>query len=107
MSDWDYSSDECPKCYSTLAVRDCDCDGGVWEDTDCNGTEYFHCDDCRGLGYHEWCRECGWDNVFNCFLSPQYEKEWLEKQSLENAIAVDTIPPQVKNSAVFLGGLDE
>jgi len=28
-------------------------------------------------------------------------------QSLESAIAVDTIPPQVKNSAVFLGGLDE
>jgi hypothetical protein len=80
--DWEYSDDDCPKCGEQMAYRDCyECEDGVWEFTDCNGTEYVRCDSCGGNSYYEWCRECGWDNVFNCFLSEQYEKEFYEKQS--------------------------
>ncbi len=84
MSDWEYSDESCPKCGEQLAWQRCDnCENGVWEDTDCNGTEYDSCDNCDGRGHYEWCRECGWDNIFGCFLSPKYEKEWLEKQQIK------------------------
>lgn len=84
----DYSNDieeaeeSCPKCHSDLSWRSCSqCEDGEWEDTDCNGTEYYKCDNCDGMGFHEWCRECGWDNIFNRFLSPKYEQEFFAKQA--------------------------
>ena len=83
MSDWEYSDESCPKCGEQLAWMACSdgCDDGVWEETDCNGTEYNRCDNCWGRGYQEWCRGCGWDNAEQMFLAPKYEKEWLEKQA--------------------------
>jgi hypothetical protein len=84
MIDCDIEDEGCPKCGETLAYRRCEaigCEDGMYEDDDgVNGVEYYSCDDCLGLGYQEWCRECGWDNVFKCFLQPKYEQEWLEKQ---------------------------
>lgn len=82
MSDWEYSDESCPKCASQLAWQRCNhCDAGVWEDDDgINGIEYIPCDNCNGRGRHEWCRECGWDEVEKRFLSPHYEEEFLRKQ---------------------------
>jgi hypothetical protein len=61
------------------------CGGQGWIDDDdddgwdeCSDT---HCDDCNGKGFEEWCRECGWDNVYKQFLSPEYERQFLEKQA--------------------------
>lgn len=85
MSDWEFSDESCPKCGEQLAWINCyDCESGVWEETDCNGTEYNPCDNCSGRGYHEWCRECGWDHAENMFLSPKYAREWMEKQEKKN-----------------------
>ena len=70
MSDWEYSDDDCPKCQATLATRRC---------------SSFHtvgvCDECNNDGWVEWCRDCGWDVTFGCFLSPTYEAEWEQKQA--------------------------
>lgn len=82
MSDWEYGDNDCPKCHNQMAWRRCDqCEGGYWEDEDCNGVEQVRCDTCNGTGHEEWCRECGWDNVYKQFLSPKYEQEFLEKQT--------------------------
>jgi hypothetical protein len=79
--DWEYSDESCPKCSSQLAWRHCsECGGDGWiEDDDEWGHGDIRCDRCDG-GTEEWCRECGWDTNFNCFLSPEYERAYLEKQ---------------------------
>lgn len=89
MSDyWEYSDSDCPKCGSQMASRRCGaigCDDGVYEDDDgINGRSLERCDECKGTGWEEWCRECGWDNVFKCFLSPKYEAEWKAKQGADS-----------------------
>ena len=78
MSDWEYSESSCPKCGLQMAWRRCDqCEDGCVEDDDgVNGRALERCDGCAGRGFAEWCRGCGWDNVFKHFLSPQYEAEW-------------------------------
>jgi len=83
MSDWEYGENSCPKCHSEMAWRHCDqCEGGYVEDDDgINGCSLERCDNCNGKGFEEWCRECGWDDVYKCFLSPEYEREYLEKQA--------------------------
>lgn len=84
MSDWEYSDSDCPKCGETLATRRCDalyCEGGTIEDdSDPEWPETERCDECRGNGYLEWCRKCGWDVIESQFLNPQCEAEWLAKQ---------------------------
>lgn len=76
----DEFDESCPKCGAELASRRCEslgCEDGIYEDDDgVNGAEYYRCDDCNGMGFQEWCRECGWDNVFKQFLQPKYEQEW-------------------------------
>ncbi len=82
--DWEYSDESCPKCQSDLATRRCgDCggEGVIEDDDDWEGWGADHCDNCNGEGYEEWCRECGWDMNFKCFLSPEYERAYLEKQT--------------------------
>jgi predicted RNA-binding Zn-ribbon protein involved in translation (DUF1610 family) len=83
MCDWEYSESSCPKCSNQMAWRCCGlCEDGYWEDDDgVNGHAFERCDNCNGKGLEEWCQECGWDNVFKCFLSPRYEAEWLAKQA--------------------------
>lgn len=79
--DWEYGDESCPKCSNVLAYRRCaECDWDNYPDDDDEWPYAGPCDNCNGKGYEEWCRECGWDNVFRCFLSPQYEAEWLAKQ---------------------------
>ena len=87
--DWEDSDSGCPKCGSDMAWRSCDqCEDGYWEDDDgVNGSEMTRCDSCNGTGHEEWCRECGWDNVYKHFLSPKYEAEWLGKQKAQDASA--------------------
>lgn len=83
MSDWEYSDVGCPKCCNDLAWRRChSCGGeGSYEDDDgVNDLGFEACEDCKGTGHEEWCRACGWDNVFKCFLQPKYEAEWLATQ---------------------------
>jgi hypothetical protein len=83
MSDWEYSDDDCPKCNAQLAFRRCNelgCEDGYWEDFDPEGPVPGRCDTCNGKGYEEWCRECGWDMNYKCFLSPKHEAEWKAKQ---------------------------
>lgn len=83
MDDWEYSDNGCPKCFSDLALRRChSCGGEGWyeDDDGINGSPNERCEDYKGKGFEEWCRECGWDNVFKCFLQPKYEAEWLAKQ---------------------------
>jgi predicted RNA-binding Zn-ribbon protein involved in translation (DUF1610 family) len=84
--DWEYSDNSCPKCGASMAWRRCNqCEDGYWEDDDgINGSELVRCDNCRGRGHEEWCRECGWDNVYKEFLSPEYERAFHEKQSSES-----------------------
>lgn len=77
--DWEYSDDDCPKCGAQLATRRCDAlyceDGDIEDDSDPEWPETGKCDECNGKGHLEWCRECGWDMNYQCFLSPQYEAE--------------------------------
>lgn len=84
--DWEYSERDCPKCQSQLATRLCAVCGGEGyfdeeEDTDVSlGDE--PCDHCSGDGHETWCRECGWDMNFKCFLSPEYERAYNEKRAV-------------------------
>lgn len=84
--DWEYSETDCPKCHSQMAWRCCSgCEDGYVEDDDgVNGRSLEKCDNCNGTGHEEWCRACGWDNVYKEFLSPTYEAEWLAKQQATN-----------------------
>ena len=91
MIDWEYSDDGCPKCHNQLAWQRCtDCGGdGYVEEDDDDILNDAKCDACNGKGYQEWCRECGWDETYQCFLSPQYKSDWLAKQealSYENTV---------------------
>lgn len=81
--DWEYSESGCPKCHSEMAWRRCNqCEDGYWEDDDgVNGSETVRCDNCNGTGHEEWCRGCGWDNVFKHFLNPECEAAWKAKQA--------------------------
>ena len=83
--DWEYGENNCPKCHNEMAWRTCSslgCEGGEVEDHDgVNDWGPSRCDNCNGKGFEEWCRECGWDNTYKRFLSPQYEAEWLAKQA--------------------------
>lgn len=85
MCDWEYTEKSCPKCSNPLARQDCPalgCEEGYYVDEDgINGDTLERCNDCNGRGYQVWCRACGWDDAEKCFLSPQYEAEWLAKQS--------------------------
>lgn len=85
MDDWEYSDDDCPKCGSQLAYRrcaPCEGEGCVIGDDEEDGWEVNErCDMCDGKGYEEWCRACGWDMNFKCFLSPEYERAYQEKQA--------------------------
>jgi predicted RNA-binding Zn-ribbon protein involved in translation (DUF1610 family) len=85
--DWEYGDNGCPKCHNEMAWRRCgQCEDGLIEDDDgINGRSYDRCDTCNGTGHEEWCRECGWDNVYKQFLSPKCEAEWLAKQEEEKA----------------------
>jgi RecJ-like exonuclease len=89
MSDWEYSGDNCPKCNSQLATRRCDAlgceDGYVEHDDPMYPSEYDRCDTCNGSGYEKWCRECGWDCVYNQFLNPRCEAQWLARQEKEES----------------------
>jgi hypothetical protein len=60
----------CPKCGATAYRRDCSyCDEDGFSGHDCGEDtcccfapeDNVRCDVCRGRGYHEWCRKCGWD----------------------------------------------
>lgn len=84
--DWEYSEQDCPKCRSEMATRTCDSCGGegfVEDDEDDWRTEE-RCDNCNGMGHETWCRECGWDANFKCFMNPEYERIWKEKQNLNS-----------------------
>lgn len=89
MDDWEYSEQDCPKCRGQMATRICGSCGGDGyveddeedeEDTNVSFGEET-CDHCNGEGHETWCRECGWDMNFNCFLSPEYERKHNEKQA--------------------------
>lgn len=84
IDDYEESDNACPKCGETLAYRRCSAlgceDGTIDDDDDPLWPESVTCDTCCGVGYEEWCRCCGWDNVAKHFLSPQYEAEWKAKQ---------------------------
>lgn len=88
-ADWEYSDDNCPKCESEMVCRTCYMCGGEGalddDDEEWGGAEL--CDNCSGQGYEEWCRECGWDETFNCFLSSEYERAHKagQQQELTNA----------------------
>lgn len=73
----------CQKCGGEMTVRQCcgyGCDGGEYLDEDgINGDSWERCDDCAGTGYERWCKSCGWDDTFKCFLSPKYKAEWEAK----------------------------
>lgn len=84
MDDWEYSDCDCPKCASEMATRTCYTCGGegyVEDEDDFWETETEQCDNCAGMGHELWCRECGWDANFKCFMSPEYERAWKEKQT--------------------------
>lgn len=86
--DWEYSDRACPKCSSDMATRTCGACGGEGyfdneEDTDV-GFGGEHCETCNGSGHETWCRECGWDANFNCFMSPEYKQAWKEKQEQQS-----------------------
>lgn len=89
--DWEYSDRDCPKCSSDMATRTCgSCGGEGWheddeEDTDVGFGEE-RCDGCNGEGHETWCRECGWDANFKCFMSPEYERAWREKQATTDTV---------------------
>lgn len=85
MSDWQHSDRDCPKCNNQMATQDCaSCFGeGFFDDEDDDWGDDT-CFDCKGRGFEEWCRECGWDAIHRCFLDHKYEKEWLKKQAQEN-----------------------
>lgn len=87
--DWEYSESDCPKCQSQMAWQRCNpCGGeGYVEDDDEWGIGEERCDECNGQGSSEWCRECGWDDGFKCFLSPEYEQEYLAKQTATGRLA--------------------
>lgn len=84
--DWEYSDRPCPKCGNEMATRRCGSCGGDGyieddeEDTDVGFGEET-CSNCDGDGHETWCRECGWDANFRCFLSPEYERAYNEKQA--------------------------
>lgn len=84
MDDWEYSDSDCPKCEQQMAIRRCDSCGGegyVEDDEDEEWGDSGRCDNCNGKGFEEWCRECGWDSNFKCFLNPEYERAYNEKQA--------------------------
>lgn len=78
--DWEFSEDDCPKCQKQLTQRQCmSCGGDGYtedEDDDFGGEE--HCDNCDGEGWEIWCRSCGWDVNFNCFLNKKSEQAYKE-----------------------------
>lgn len=81
--DWEYSDDDCPKCDAQLAYRRCNpCEGEgvVFADDDDEWETDERCGMCNGNGYEKWCRECGWDDTFKCFLNPEYERAFQEKE---------------------------
>lgn len=81
--DWEYSESDCPKCYNQMACRSCnECGGEGWveDDEDDEWADSGQCDNCQGLGFEEWCRECGWDETFGRFMSPQYERANEERR---------------------------
>lgn len=86
--DWEYSDNSCPKCSSDLAYRTCyTCGGdGYVEDDEDEWYSEERCDTCNGMGHEEWCRECGWDMNFNCFMSSEYERVYNEKCRQESSI---------------------
>jgi hypothetical protein len=77
--DWEYSDDSCPKCGEQMSYRQCTQLGCGWDDDDDEWPTV--CDNCRGMEYEEWCRSCGWDNVFKCFLNPKCKAEYEAKQA--------------------------
>lgn len=82
--DWEYSNRACPKCSSDMATRTCGtCGGEGYVDDDEEDTDVGFgdepCDNCAGEGHETWCRECGWDMNFKCFLSPEYERAYQGK----------------------------
>lgn len=83
--EWNDDFRACPKCSSELTVRQCHtlgCDDGEYLDEDgINGDSWERCDDCQGTGYERWCKSCGWDDVFKCFLSPKYEAAYNDHQA--------------------------
>lgn len=97
MDDWEYSDETCPKCSADMATRTCgSCGGEGWlpddeEDTYVGwGEGEERCDNCNGQGHETWCRDCGWDANFKCFLSAEYERKWREKEaSASNVTARD------------------
>lgn len=76
--DWDYSDENCPKCGSQMAETDClqiGCEDGWYTDEDgINGNSEYSCPDCRGTGCLIWCKECGWDETFQCFINQEQEQ---------------------------------
>lgn len=88
--DWEYSDLACPKCSNDMATRTCGGCGGEgfteddddWEGWDQDDT----CETCVGNGHETWCRACGWDANFKCFMNPEYQKAWEEKQRAKPAV---------------------
>lgn len=89
--DWEYSDCPCPKCSTDMATRTCGSCGGEgfvededdWEGWDRDDT----CETCNGQGHETWCRECGWDANFKCFLSPVYEQAFYAKQEQHSTLS--------------------
>lgn len=86
--DWEYSEQHCAKCQSQMATRRCNpCEGEgiVFAEDDDDWEADERCGMCNGQGHETWCRECGWDANFKCFLSPEYERAFNEKQAAQAA----------------------
>ena len=74
----DCEGEICPKCGSNAHSMLCERCGGdgetepgylyemdpLWYDVD----DTDPCSECRGLGFHKWCRDCGWDLLWNYYL---------------------------------------
>lgn len=80
MDDYPEQSDDlCIKCGELMVhmlCNDCGGDGHteygelheqdpLWYDED----DVRTCDECRGLGHHVWCQQCGWDHLWQCYLN--------------------------------------
>jgi hypothetical protein len=85
--DWEYSGKNCPKCHAGMRERMCDrCDGEGFLSEDPDDWEGFGpqdgdpCGECARTGWEIWCGECGWDETFKQFMSPDYQAAWEAKQ---------------------------
>lgn len=74
----------CPKCGHYTYMKDCAyCDPGDFGDLvgfshhdcgeDCcaciDPEPNVMCDVCEGKGRYQWCPECGWDLIRNCYIN--------------------------------------